>query len=103
MQEWENSEFCNEYESIWEISVDEVHYGWLAPGEQTLGLLSDSVRENSNVLDVGCGMAQNLIALAKQGVSSYGLDISMCMLEKAHKLVAANSLEKRISLQQGGV
>lgn len=101
MQRWDDADFCDEYENTWEIVVDEVHYGWMAPGERSLGLLSDSLRQDAKILDVGCGMAQNLISLAKQGFSCYGLDISSCMLDKAHRLVAENSVTQNIVLQQG--
>lgn len=98
---WDEASFCDIYEATWEISVNEVHYGWLAPGEKKLGLLSDIPKTGANVLDVGCGMAQNLIALAKEGITGYGLDISSCMLDKAHKLVSENDFDKRITLEQG--
>lgn len=100
-QEWDDEKFCEDYEKTWEISVSEVHYGWLAPGENTLKLLSSENISNSNILDVGCGLGQNLIALSKEGASGFGLDISRCMLSKASKVINQNALTDKIFLQQG--
>ncbi len=82
--DWLTPKVCNEYERTWEISTDEVHYGWLSPGENTLRLLQD-IQEGSPVLDAGCGMGENVIALRKMNLESYGLDISPHMLRKARK------------------
>ncbi len=82
--DWLTPKVCNEYERTWEISSDEVHYGWLSSGEQALRLLND-VPEGSSVLDAGCGMGENVIALRKMNLKSYGLDISPHMLRKARK------------------
>ena len=54
-QPWEDEEFCKQYAATWEISSDEVHYGWLSPGESSLNLFSELKLENANVLDVGWG------------------------------------------------
>jgi SAM-dependent methyltransferase len=83
---WGDVDFCDDYAATWEISVDEVHYGWLAPGESDLGLLRDVCLKGANVLDAGCGMAQNLVALAKRGATCFGIDLSHRMLEKASEV-----------------
>lgn len=100
-QLWDENDFCETYEKTWEISHDEVHYGWLAPGENELHLLKDMAKEGVNVLDVGCGLGQNLISLAKQGVNGFGLDISSCMLDKAKVNISKYNLEHKITLEQG--
>jgi SAM-dependent methyltransferase len=82
---WGGPQFCEDYAATWEISTEDVHYGWLAPGEDTLQLLQD-IRIGANVLDAGCGMGQNLIALANRGANAYGVDLSPYMLEKAWPL-----------------
>ncbi len=81
-QHWDEKQFCDFYSSTWEIAQDEVHYGWLAPGERELRLI-DIDLTNANVLDIGCGMGENLIALAHQGANGHGVDISGHMLDRA--------------------
>lgn len=81
-QHWDEKTFCDNYCNTWEISHREVHYGWLAPGEDQLRLI-DIDLANANVLDIGCGMGENLIALARRGAHCHGIDISGHMLERA--------------------
>lgn len=100
-QEWDDKKFCDIYEKTWEISTSEVHYGWLAPGEDVLELIKKECHPQVKVLDVGCGLGQNLIALAKKGAICFGLDISSCMLERANKIIKENDLEGAIALEQG--
>lgn len=57
------------------ISEIDVHYGPLLPGESKLKLLPD-LREKQ-VLDLGCGTGNNLIALKNNGAKS-GLGIDFC-------------------------
>lgn len=87
LQVWEDREFCESYAATWEISLDEVHYGWLVEGERTLGLLDGLDLSRSKVLDAGCGMGQNLVALARMGAQCYGVDISNQMLNKAEAIL----------------
>lgn len=82
--DWLTKDTCQQYAKNWEISLDEVHYGWLAPGEKTLGLLAD-VPAGSKVIDVGCGMGENMAALGAMQLDPYGIDISDHMLRKARK------------------
>ncbi len=100
-QNWDDSGFCADYQRIWEISHEEVHYGWLAVGEDTLKLLSDINLKCANVLDVGCGLGQNLIALAKKNALGFGLDISPSMLSAANNLISREELNNKITLEQG--
>tara|TARA_R110001583_G_scaffold41951_5_gene133445 strand:- start:59 stop:1438 length:1380 start_codon:yes stop_codon:yes gene_type:complete len=81
-QHWDEQSFCDFYSNTWEIAEDEVHYGWLAPGERSLKLI-DIELVNANVLDIGCGMGENLIALAHKGANGHGIDISSHMLQRA--------------------
>jgi SAM-dependent methyltransferase len=82
-QSWTDEKFCKQYAETWEISTDEVHYGWLAPGEATLKLFHEIDLPKSNVLDIGCGMGENLIAIEKKGARCFGIDISAHMLKYA--------------------
>jgi len=101
LQRWDDADFCDQYEETWEISIDDVHYGWLAPGESDLQLLHGVSLERANVLDVGCGLGQNLVALAKRGAKGYGLDISACMLSKAERVIGDAGMSTEITLAQG--
>jgi len=101
VQEWDDQAFCDSYESTWEISTEEAHYGWLAPGENTLNLLKDIDLEDAAILDAGCGMGQNLVALTKKGAKGYGLDISPCMLAKANAIIEEQGLNENIELEEG--
>jgi SAM-dependent methyltransferase len=79
-QQWTDIAFCRTYAETWEISTHEMHYGWLAPGEDTLRLLAGCDLNVSAVLDIGCGMGENLIALSRFGARCFGLDISEHMI-----------------------
>lgn len=81
---WETREHCENYLSNKEISVDDVHYGLLSPGEKELGLLGNV--NGKKVLEVCCGAAQNSIALTKWGAECTGVDISSEMLFMAKNL-----------------
>lgn len=98
MQDWDDQEFCEKYDSTWEISVEDTHYGWLAPGENSLGLLDGLDLRNANVLDIGCGLGQNLISLEAKGANCYGLDISTCMLSKAEAVISRSNKASKIKL-----
>jgi ubiquinone/menaquinone biosynthesis C-methylase UbiE len=72
------------YQNENRISLDDVHYGPVAPGERALKLLGD-VKEKK-VLEIGCGGGQNSIVLTKWGAEVTGLDISEVQLEHANNL-----------------
>jgi len=57
----------------------------------------------ANLMEVGCGTARNLIAIAKAypGTRLYGLDASEAMLESARMAIRRAGLEHRIILKQG--
>jgi S-adenosylmethionine-diacylgycerolhomoserine-N-methlytransferase len=58
---------------------------------------------HSNLVEVGCGTARNLIAIARAypGARLYGVDASAAMLETARIAVRRAGLEDRIVLAQG--
>ncbi|NVM53945.1 MAG: methyltransferase domain-containing protein [Candidatus Helarchaeota archaeon] len=66
------------------ISLEDVHYGPVAPGERELGLLGDV--KGKRILELGCGGGQNSIVLTKWGAEVVGLDISEIQLEQANLL-----------------
>ena len=57
----------------------------------------------ASLVEVGCGTARNLIAIAKAypGTRLYGLDASEAMLESARIAILRAGLEHRIVLKQG--
>ncbi len=65
------------------ISLDDVHYGPLCPGEKELQLLGDV--ESKTMLDVGCGGGQNTLVLAKWGARVVALDPSRAQLAYARQ------------------
>lgn len=62
-----------------------------------------SLPPGANLVEVGCGTARNLIAIAKAypGTRLYGLDASEAMLESARMAIRRAGLEQRIILKQG--
>lgn len=62
-----------------------------------------SLRPGASLIEVGCGTARNLIAIARAypGTRLYGLDASEAMLESARMAVRRAGLEQRIVLKQG--
>lgn len=57
----------------------------------------------ASLVEVGCGTARNLIAIAKAYPQTrlYGLDASSAMLESARMAIRRAGLEHRITLRQG--
>ena len=66
------------------ISLEDIHYGPLCPGEKELQLLGDV--QNKHILDVGCGGGQNSFVLAKCGARVTALDPSRAQLDYAKRL-----------------
>ena len=61
------------------------------------------VSPSDKVLEIGCGTARNLVALARKhpGAQFFGVDAANVMIETACKKVAGNGLDGRIHLRQG--
>jgi ubiquinone/menaquinone biosynthesis C-methylase UbiE len=72
------------YQKKTSISLEDVHYGPISPGESELKLLGDV--KGKDALEIGCGGGQNAIVLKKWGANSVGLDISEEQLKHARKL-----------------
>ena len=73
------------YQAETRISLDDIHYAPLAPGERELNLLGDI--RGKRVLELACGAAQNSIAASKLGARATALDISSLQLGQAQRLV----------------
>ena len=52
--------------------------------EEELHLLSN-LKPNSKILDIGCGIGNNLIGWAKRGMDCYGVDLSQRMIDAAQQ------------------
>lgn len=84
---WQEQKFCRRYRRSVRISTEDVHYGYLAPGEKELKLLgSHRSLKGKKIIEVGCGAAQNSIALTKWGAHCTRVDISKSMLTAARTL-----------------
>ena len=92
---WDDMSYS--YQAETRISLDDVHYGPISPGERELRVLCD-VRDKQ-VLELACGAAQNAIALAKWGAHVTAVDFSSKQLDKAKELVAQEGVE--VSLVRG--
>jgi len=79
-------EMSESYQMETRISLEDVHYSPLCPGERELGIIGD-VR-GKKTLELACGAAQNSIALAKWGADATAIDMSGQQLAKAHELAA---------------
>jgi ubiquinone/menaquinone biosynthesis C-methylase UbiE len=79
-------EMSESYQMETRISLDDVHYSPLCPGERELGIIGD-VR-GKRTLELACGAAQNSIALAKWGADTTAIDMSRQQLAKACELAA---------------
>ncbi len=84
-------EMSETYQRDSRISVDDVHYAPLGPGERELRLIGD-VR-GKHALELACGAAQNSIALAKWGAFATGIDLSKNQLAHARRLVGQEKVE----------
>ncbi|MCW3980179.1 MAG: methyltransferase domain-containing protein, partial [Candidatus Bathyarchaeota archaeon] len=87
------------YQETIQISLEDVHYGPISPGERELKLLGDV--EGKDILEIGCGGGQNSIVLASRGAKSIGLDISEKQLEYARRLARRHGI--RASFQLGSM
>ena len=72
------------YQENIRVSLEDVHYGPISPGERELRLLGNV--KGKDVLEIGCGGGQNSIVLAKWGAKSAGFDISEEQIKRARKL-----------------
>jgi len=101
-------EMSKRYQSETQISVEDVHYAPLCPGERELKLLGDV--SGISALELACGAAQNAVALAKMGATVTALDISPDQLRAARELVTSESVDvnlvrgdmERLGMFRGG-
>jgi len=82
---------CRSYQEKTRISLEDVHYGPISPGELELNLLEDV--KGKDILEIGCGGGQNAIVLSKWGAKSVGLDISEEQIRYARKLAGKEAAD----------
>jgi SAM-dependent methyltransferase len=78
------------YQARHQIPLDTVYYGPLAPSERELQLMGDV--QGLHILEIGCGGGQSSIALARQGASITGLDLSPEQIHHGQILAAQESV-----------
>ncbi|MFX0133177.1 MAG: class I SAM-dependent methyltransferase [Candidatus Hodarchaeota archaeon] len=79
------------YQATHAISLDDIHYSPYGPGEKELRIIGDV--SGLDILELGCGSAQNAIVLAKWGAKSVtGLDQSEKQLEYAKTLAKSQGV-----------
>ena len=79
------------YQAETRISVDDVHYAPICPGERELNLLGNV--DGRRVLELACGAAQNSIAMAKWGADVTAMDMSVRQLNRAKALISQEHVE----------
>jgi SAM-dependent methyltransferase len=79
------NEIADDYQRLTHISTDDFHFGPLLPGDQQLDILPP-ITAGMRCLELGCGAAQNSIALAKRGGICTAVDISSKQLAHAERL-----------------
>ena len=92
-------EMSESYQAETLISLDDIHYSPLCPGERDLGIIGD-VR-GKRTLELACGAAQNSIALAKWGADATAIDLSERQLAHARELMVSEGVQ--VNLIRGDV
>ena len=85
------------YQSETFISLDDVHYAPLCPGERELAIIGE-VR-GKRTLELACGGAQNSIAMSKWGAEATAVDLSPKQLARARESIDEERVQ--VNLIQG--
>ena len=89
----------DEYQTGSEISLEDIHYSPLSFGEKTAKLIGDIA--GKDFVELGCGGAQNSIALAKLGANVTAVDISSNQL--SHAALTCENLGTSVNLLQANI
>ena len=92
-------EMSESYQAETLISLEDIHYAPLCPGERELTIIGEV--KGRRTLELACGAAQNSIALAKWGAEATAVDLSPNQLERARALIAQEQVQ--VNLMQGDV
>lgn len=90
IEKWWN-DISDFYQAFANLTTKTAIYGPFSPNESELGLLGDV--NNKEILEIGCGGGQNLIAFSKQGANCTGVDISAEQLKYARQLAKDEGVE----------
>jgi ubiquinone/menaquinone biosynthesis C-methylase UbiE len=82
---------ADNYQRKMRIPSDNVYWGEFVPAESRLGLLGNV--KGKRILEIGCGGAQNSIALAKWGAEAYAVDLSRTQILYGTRLARADNVE----------
>jgi 2-polyprenyl-3-methyl-5-hydroxy-6-metoxy-1,4-benzoquinol methylase len=88
--------YASAYQAAARLGTDVVHYAPDIPTEASLRLLGDV--KGRRVLDLGSGGGQAAIALAKQGATVIGVDISAEQLAIARRLAEQDGVKVELRL-----
>jgi len=92
--------------NYWEEEVYKKKLQWnLWPFTEVISTLVHLTRDNQmldkNVLEIGCGVGNNLIPIAKLGYSAYGIDISNYAILEANNRAVKQSI--KVNFNSGNV
>jgi ubiquinone/menaquinone biosynthesis C-methylase UbiE len=87
-QIWSNSR-VKKYQWRCQIPADDIYYGPASPSEKELHLIDEI--KNKNIIEMGCGGAQNSIFLSKQGANVTAIDLSPSQIKYAKSLAEQNN------------
>lgn len=88
-------QLADDYQEQTHISCEDVHFGPLLPGDRQLHLLPQPL-DGRDCLELGCGAAQNSIALARQGAHCTAVDLSTKQLAHAQTLAQQHHVQLRL-------
>lgn len=88
---WWSGKKVSDYQKECKIPVNYIHYGPCCPTESKLKLLGNI--KNKNILEIGCGGAQNSIYFVKHGAKVKAIDISKDQIEFAKNLAKKHKVK----------
>jgi ubiquinone/menaquinone biosynthesis C-methylase UbiE len=85
-----------DYQKRMNIPTNDVYWGDFVPTERQLGVLGN-VR-GKRILEIGCGGAQNSIALSKWGAETFGIDLSKNQILYGRKLAEEERVKVNLAV-----